>query len=965
MAVENLRTGGHSMNAVNGDSNVSSDAMSQHAVHIAGQSGGRLDGRRRAIANDTLRREAEERFQTLAETASDVILTVDELGDIVFANSAITQVFGYKPEEVIGQNMGMLMPEASRSWHLSNLVRYIKTGQRLLSWSSIEWIGLHRDGREISLELSLGEFASNGRRYFTGIARDVTDRKRSELLIAGQVKIFEMIATGRELSAVLERIAQLIEDVAGNLHCVVFQFDPEGDVLVAKSAPSLPKDFLDSLQALPIGMRSGTCGASIAQREPQISQDVTNDSRWADYLDFVLSYGVRSSWSTPILDAGRNPLGTISILYDHLHNPKPYELEFVNVATHLASIALERVRAEQKLQANEARFRALIEKSGEGVSLTRLDGTVLYTSPSIKNLFGYDSEEIVGIPASERIHPEDLPRVRAVAYSLAERHGASDNVLYRVKHKNGSWRWGEATMTNMLDEPSVQALVINFRDITERKLAEDALRISEERYRTVVAALDEGIILMDENAVLLTSNASAERILGLTEEQIRNRTLFDPDWITIHEDGSQFVASDFPAAVTFRTGESCSNVVMGVKKTDGQIVWISINTRPLFRMEEQKPYAVVISFADITEQLRAQTELRDSEERFSTAFKSSPCPMALLAFPEGWFVNVNVAWEKIFGYSLEEVAGQSSEEITLWQDIRQREEMYRRLMEDGVVRNLEVVALSKNGKEVIYVMSAEIIEFGGKKYVLSSCYDITERKLAEQKLEQLYVQSRALSARLETVREEERAHMAREIHDNLGQMMTGLKLDFSWLEKRMVRVKEESLRKEMEPKLIEIADLLEETIQTVRNIATDLRPGVLDTLGLRAAIDWQVREFERRNSINCSSKLCQDPPNLSPERATALFRILQEVLTNITRHAKAKKVRVEMAKADGAILLTIADDGIGITEEQIQNPKSLGLLGVRERAVILGGSVVVTGEQGGGTTVKVRMPIKNKTGQLS
>ncbi|MFN0111335.1 MAG: PAS domain S-box protein [Blastocatellia bacterium] len=1055
----------------------------------AGVSGGHLKnggGLYPTIATgitDVTIRESEERFRTLAETASDVILTVNESGEIVFANSATASVFGYAAEEIIGQNMAVLIPESSRSQHIKSLASYIETGQRQISWKSIQWQGLHKDGHEVPIELSLGEFFSNGRRYFTGIIRDITNRKRREALIAGQVQIFEMIATGRELTVVLDRIARLIEDVAGNLRCVIFQLDSEGDYLSIKAAPGMSKEFCEALQALPVGIRNGTCGACITEKEPQISADITCDSRWADFLEFALSYGIRASWSTPVFDANRNPLGTIAILYQKKHVPELHEMEFVQVASHLASIAIEHHRAEEKQRKSEARFRALIEKSQDGISLTDQFGALVYASSASYRILGYEPEEVLGKKSQHLVDSDDWPMLSKLANDLIGKPGDSDSARYRARHKNGHWIWIEATLTNLLHEPSVQALVVNFRDITQNKLAEDALRASEERYRTLVAALDEGIILMDQNAVMLAANASAERILGLTAEQIKNRTLFNPQWEVVHEDGSPFTPETFPAAITLITGTPCSNTVMGVRKPSGQIVWLSINTRPLIREAETKPYAVVISFADVTERVRTQAELRDSEERFSTAFKSSPCPMSLLTFPEGRFVDINNAWQQTYGYSLDEVVGRTSAEMKLWQNVQQREEMYGQLITKGAVRNFEVVGLTKNSAPVTYLLSAEIIEFGGKKHILSSCYDITEskraeqalreseehyrllfehsftgiarmrvdgemieaneamahmfgcsspkelleakdsnfyfdleerqrlieevvaqgslrnreiklkrldgstiwalintslfqpnqdseptlegivlditeRKLTEQKLEQLYEQSRAHSARLEAVREEERGRIAREVHDNLGQLMTGLKLDFSWLEKRMARIKQESLRQEIEPKLVEIADLLEGAILTVRDIATDLRPGVLDTLGLRAAIDWLTREFERKNGVKCVSKLCQDPKNLSPELATALFRILQELLTNITRHAKAQIVKVELTKVDSEIRLTVADDGVGITEAQLQNTRSLGLLGMRERTAIFGGDVMIEGKPGLGTTVKVRMPLK-------
>ncbi|MDX2043341.1 MAG: PAS domain S-box protein [Acidobacteriota bacterium] len=903
-------------------------------------------------------------------------------------------------------------------------------------------------------------------------------------MLTGQVEVLEMIATGRCLSDVLNRIASLVEEVAGNLHCVILVLEPEGNFLRAQAAPSLPNDFKEALQALPVGIQHGTCGASVQLKTPQISPDVTTDSRWANYLDFVLGYGVRASWSSPIFSAEKNVLGTISILYDHLHEPEPYELEFVNMATHLASIAIDRARSEEKLRISETKFRALTEKSSEGISLIGNDGKFNYTSPAAERIHGFTCKEVIGYKAGNHVHPDDWGRLKQQTLSILDIPGASLTVQYRARHKTKSWFWTEATITNMLDEPGVSSLVVNFRDITARKQREKDLQASEELYRSLVLALDEGIVMLDRNLTIMTCNSSAERILGLKRDEMTGRTTFDPRWCAVHEDGSIFPPDTHPVAISLRNGQSCSNVVMGISRPDDSWAWIAINSQPLIRQGETEPYAVVASFSDITERKKVEAEIRASEERFSTMFHSNPCAMTLMTYPEGHIVNSNDAWLKAYGYSLEEVVGRTSAELKLWLKPEEREKAYEFLRKDRVLRNMESAFVSKNGSKCHFLISAEIIEFGNKEYLLVSCYDITERKRVEkalreseehyrllfehsfagiarmsidgkllvcndsmarmfgcnspeelikaddsifyfdlserqrlidelvskgslknreflmsrvdgspvwvlinasvfcaneesdpvlegvvlditerkqteQQLQQLYQQSRTLLARLETVREEERIRISREIHDNLGQILTGLKLDFSWLEKRLVRSSDENLLRKTGSKMKEIAELLEEAIQTVRNIATELRPGVLDTLGLRAAIIWQAKEFERRTNINCVIELGREPQNLTEDMATALFRIFQEILTNITRHSKASKVKIELAEVDGELLLTVNDNGIGISDEDRRNSKSLGLLGMRERAQIFGGRVTVKGEPKRGTTVQVKMPLNN------
>ncbi|MBL8186422.1 MAG: PAS domain S-box protein [Acidobacteria bacterium] len=908
------------------------------------------------------------------------------------------------------------------------------------------------------------------------------DRNR---LLIGQIEVLEKIAAGRCLSSVLNHIARLVEEVASNLRCAIMVLEPEGKYLRVAACPSFPDEFKDALQALPVGVQHGTSGAAAQLKSPQVSPDITKDLRWANYKNFVLGYGVRASWSSPILNPEQRVLGTICIFYGQTHHPEPYEQEFVNVAIHLASIAIERARSEELLRMSEARFRALTEKSSEGITLVGSDGTFLYTSPAAERIHGFTCQEVIGSIAQNRIHPDDWLMLKQHLDSINDTSGASTSAQYRIKHKNNSWIWIEATLTNMLHEPGVNALVINFRDIAARKQVETDLRASEELYRSLVSALDEGIIMLDRHLTILTCNASAERILGLSRDQMTGKTSLDPSWRTIREDGSEFPPETHPVAITLQTGKPFSSVIMGVHRPDDSLAWISINSQPLFRLGEAEPYAVVASFTDITERKKVEAEIRASEERFSTMFQSNPCAMTMMTYPEGRIVNSNEAWLKAFGHALNDVVGRTTAELKLWLRPDQREEAYALLEKDGFIRNMESVFVAKDGSSRYFLLSAELIEFNQKTYLLVACYDISERKRAEwalreseehyrllfehsfagiarmtadgtlvacneamahmlgchspeeliqtdpslfyvdlaeqrrlieellvrgslknreflmkrldgsllwtlinasvfrsteesepmlegvilditerkqteQQLQQVYQQSRTLLARLETIREEERIRISREIHDNLGQILTGLKLDFSWLEKRLVRSSDEGLVRKTSTKMNEIADLLEEAIQTVRDIATELRPSVLDTLGLRAAIQWQAKEFERRTGTHCIIELGREPKNLSEDKATALFRIFQEILTNITRHAKASKVKIGLAESNGELLLTVQDNGVGITEEQRRNTKSLGLLGMRERALIFGGSVTVKGEPKRGTTVQVSMPLDKK-----
>ncbi len=241
--------------------------------------------------------------------------------------------------------------------------------------------------------------------------------------------------------------------------------------------------------------------------------------------------------------------------------------------------------------------------------------------------------------------------------------------------------------------------------------------------------------------------------------------------------------------------------------------------------------------------------------------------------------------------------------------------------------------------------------------------EIAERKRAEEELRESREQLRQLAAKLERVREEERTRIAREIHDELGQALTAVKLDLSSLKRLCERKGSRKGSRQAHPdalleRLGAMASLVDQTVQIVRRISTELRPAVLDSLGLAAAVEWQAQDFERRTDIRCVFRSTLDEEPIAREVATAAFRILQETLTNVARHAEAGWVAVNLGLEDQAWLaLDVTDDGRGISKEALASSKSIGLAGMRERALLLGGHVQVEGRPGQGTTVRVRLPV--------
>jgi PAS domain S-box-containing protein len=234
--------------------------------------------------------------------------------------------------------------------------------------------------------------------------------------------------------------------------------------------------------------------------------------------------------------------------------------------------------------------------------------------------------------------------------------------------------------------------------------------------------------------------------------------------------------------------------------------------------------------------------------------------------------------------------------------------------------------------------------------------DITERKEGQEKLEKSRRQLRALSAHLQSLREEERTRIAREVHDELGQLLTALKMDVRWIEKRIGERENDSALLPVLDKAVQAGEVADRAIVTVQQIASELRPSTLDNLGLVAALRHESGAFHNRTGIVCEVRLPEEPLDLPRVAATAVFRVFQETLTNVARHAHATRVRVQLRAEGDHLVLEVEDNGRGISPEALSSTKSLGLLGMEERAAVLGGQVMVTPAAPHGTRVTLRLP---------
>jgi PAS domain S-box-containing protein len=360
-----------------------------------------------------------------------------------------------------------------------------------------------------------------------------------------------------------------------------------------------------------------------------------------------------------------------------------------------------------------------------------------------------------------------------------------------------------------------------------------------------------------------------------------------------------------------------------------------------------------------TEELqRSHSALLESRRRYAELYDLAPVAYLLFS-PEGIIREVNFTGAQLLGIEPRDLIHKAFHRFMTRESRQSFYQFCTRLFTQGEQQTCDLRLIPKDGRPLDVHMVGIVHGRGLSTLCQAAFIDVTERKKAEEQLkssrEELQastVRLKALTAQLQAIHEEEKSILAREIHDELSQALTALKMDVSLLPDRAAKN-----RKLFLEKLDSMSELIDHTLDRVREIVTELRPVVLDKFGLVAAIEWQTSEFQKRSRINCEAHLPTKEIPLSPALSTAAFRILQEALTNVARHARATKVVIDLTNEAEQLVLSVRDNGIGIDEKAIDAHKSVGLLGMRERALSFGGTTEVIRLPGRGTLVQVRIPV--------
>ncbi len=858
---------------------------------------GELERRVEARTAELTARERE--FRTLAENLPDNLSRLDKQGRVVYMNQRLLGLLGRSLEEMVGRTPLELRPGAFYEEYQACLMETIRTGQaremELVFPDRGEGVRYHYI-RFVAERDGLGEIVGA-----LTIGRDITESKQAER---------ELLLLNAAVNASSE--AAFLQNASGRF------------VYVNEEAC---RSLGYSREAL-----LGMCPLDI-------NPDLTPEF-YGKLQDEIFTIGPKYN---PMESRHRSKDGRI---FPIELSASPIIMEGAHYCLSLVRDISARKHAERLLHEQQQAISAVVVNSPDAISRYDRQLRRTYVNPATERLLGLPAAAIIGksiaqLPSA----PEAFaPMLESVFTSGKELH-----VELPFHWSNGEKGWGDARLVPEFGADGQVASVLAIgRDITVRKHMEEALR--EERGLfvggpTVVFKWKA----QDGWPVEYVSPNIAEQFGYAPEDLTGGKIIFSS---IIHPDELARVAAE--VADYSARGLVSYEQVYRIAHADGRYRWIYD-----FTIVVRNGEGAITHYhgyvMDITAQKMAEEALREREQRYREIFDNAVEGIYLLEVTEdGRFRNldINPALVASTGIPREAMIGRYVDETVDAETGRAIVEKYRRCLAAASTIQESIELDLPSGKR-FYDSIITPIEFGGRIHrLIGISRDITELKRAEFELKASREQLRGLTAQRERAREEERKYIAREVHDELGQILTGLKLNISVLDHKFA-AGSPPLREHLKETLM----LTDRALEVARNVAAALRPAALD-MGIVSALEWLTGRYGANAGLRCELRIAEGEFPLEERHAIALFRIVQESLTNVTRYANADKVVIDLNKDASDYVLKVRDNGVGFDTGNVK-PDSFGLVGIRERALMLGGSIAISSAPGDGTEIAVRIPMKS------
>lgn len=844
-------------------------------------------------------RESENLYRTLVENAPEALVVLDmDTQKFSSVSESATRLFKMSKEDLMKVGPAEVSPDYQPGGILSVHMAIDKINQAVSGKkTSFEWIHRDAEGKLIPCEVWLSLLPSKDKKLIRGSIIDITERKKSEELIRSAEETRRLI-----MNSALDAIVSI------DLNGAIIFWTPQAEKIFGwKEEEIIGKTLEETI--IPM------------QHREQHRKGMKH------YLN---------TGEGPIL----NKLLEITAL-NKSGQEFPVEISITPVKQGAGEFfcafirdITERKKAAETIKINEEKYRTLVEQAIDAIALYDAEGKVLDVNSGAVELLGYSKEELVSMSLSQILTAEELSG-SPVRYDILK-DGSSTIKQRMMKRKDGTVVQTEVRSQQLPDGRFLSVI----RDLTDRIDAQKKLQIERDLSDKLIDSLPGIFYWYDENRRFLRWNKQFELVSGYSASEIANMrpiNFFEGEGLAHIEERIEKVFKD------------------GAGDAEADFVFKDGNRRPYYfkasRLEIDNKQSLIGTGIDVSALKEAQKELEESEEKYRLLFRNSPLPMWVYETNSYQVLDVNEAAIMHYGYSKEEFmeldllsikpeqdTGRFIAESKKYQPGIRRSGIWKHKKKDGTFIDVEI-----NSHDILYN------NIPGRLLV---AMDVTAKLKNEAEIKRTSDQLRQLAGYLNNIREEERTHIAREIHDELGQHLTVLKMDVSWLNKKIGAEASAPVKQ----KIKDLLEMLDGTVKTVRRIASDLRPSLLDDLGLVAAMEWQLEEFEKRSDIKTIFSNDVSNMELAEDIKTGLFRIFQESLTNVARHSDAKEVKVNLWQDVDGISLDITDNGKGFDKFATTATKKLGILGMNERALMMGGVFETISELGKGTTVSVKIP---------
>jgi PAS domain S-box-containing protein len=594
--------------------------------------------------------------------------------------------------------------------------------------------------------------------------------------------------------------------------------------------------------------------------------------------------------------------------------------------------------AEKEIKISTERFKLVTTATNDMIWDWNLLTDELWWNRNYNSLFGYDDKSVTHHINDwvKSVYEEDRVRVKEGIYKIIESKENFWSDEYRYLKKDGTVLFIYDRGYVVYDEEGKPNRMIgSMLNITDRILAEQSLKESEEKYRTLVNQASDAIYIINQEGKILTVNPSACKLSKYSEEELLKMYVFDfLDKQDVEKNPLKFDE--------LKKGKTIL-VQRRLKAKDA--VFVQVETIANMLSDGR----ILIFARDITDRIKAENELI-REKKFSDSIINSLPGIFYLHDDKGIFLRWNKNLETITGYNADELKKLYPLELFIAEDREYVNQKAKDVFANEWA-DVEASFLTKTKNKIPFYFTGRKVLFNESPCVLVVGIDSTEKKASEELLKKSYEDVRSLATHLTHVREEERKRIGREIHDELGQQLTAVKMDIAWIDKNMPI---ENV--DMKNKLKNVIELLDGSNLSVRRILTELSPGIIDNNGLVAALERLNVQFTRTTNILVEFSDSENTIQLNQEIANCIFRVYQEALTNIMRYANATIVSTSLGINNNTIFMHIEDNGKGFDTSIAKNTKSFGILGMKERVLAKGGIFELSSEQSKGTKISIYLP---------